>query len=126
MPQLKYSGFVHYSRSLGFNYNHAPILWCDNFFAIYLIANPVFYARTKHIEIDYHFVRERITSGESQVRFISSADQVADVLTKGLSFHRFNFLRAKLSVGQASPNLQGRVNHSIKVVETNSPATTKS
>jgi histone deacetylase 1/2 len=59
-----------------------PVLWCDNLGATYLSANPVFHARTKHIEIDFHFVREKVALGALHVRFIASADQIADVFAK--------------------------------------------
>jgi histone deacetylase 1/2 len=59
-----------------------PVLWCDNLGATYLTANPVFHARTKHIEVDFHFVREKVAQGALDVRFVSSADQVADAFTK--------------------------------------------
>jgi histone deacetylase 1/2 len=55
-----------------------PVLWCDNLGATYLTANPVFHARTKHIEVDFHFVREKVALGALEVRFVSSADQIAD------------------------------------------------
>ena len=42
----------------------------------------MFHARTKHIEIDFHFVRERVAAGALEVKFISSGDQLADVFTK--------------------------------------------
>lgn len=62
----------------------APVLWCDNLGATYLTANPVFHARTKHIEVDFHFVKQIVTNKALEVRFVSSKDQVADIFTKAL------------------------------------------
>ena len=76
----------------------APILWCDNIRATYLSANPVFHARMKHIEIDFHFVREQVAARRLRVCIISSQDQTADLLTKALPKQRFQLLRSKLNV----------------------------
>ncbi|KAJ4753844.1 polyprotein [Rhynchospora pubera] len=75
-----------------------PTIWCDNIGATFLASNPIFHARTKHIEIDFHFCRERIINKEIQVRFLSSSDQIADALTKPLALSRFQFLCNKLTV----------------------------
>jgi hypothetical protein len=63
-------------------------LWCDNMGAKYLASNPIFHGRMKHVEIDYHFVRDRVLQKLLEVRFISTADQVADGFTKPLPHGR--------------------------------------
>jgi hypothetical protein len=85
---------------IGVVQGQAPTLWCDNLGAIFLTANPVFHARAKHIEIDFHFVREKVAAGELQVRFISSADQIADIFTKALP--RDAFVRLKYDLNLCS------------------------
>jgi histone deacetylase 1/2 len=69
-------------KELGIRQPRPPVLWCDNLGATYLTANPMFHARTKHIEVDFHFVKEKVAMGALDVRFVSSEDQVADAFTK--------------------------------------------
>jgi len=76
----------------------APIIWCDNLGATYLSMNLVFHARTKHVEVDYHFFRDRVAKKEIQIRFISSRDQLSDVFTKPLSTSSFTAFRFKFRV----------------------------
>jgi histone deacetylase 1/2 len=71
-------------RELGVRLREKPCLWCDNLGATYLSANPIFHARTKHIEIDFHFVRERVAENRLAIKFISTKDQIADGFTKAL------------------------------------------
>ena len=59
-----------------------PVLHCDNISALYMTINPVFHARSKHIELDYHFVRERVALGLLVTKHVPSANQVADIFTK--------------------------------------------
>ena len=81
-------------KELGIAQDKSSCLWCDNLGATYLSANPVFYASTKHIEVDFHFVRERVANKQLEIRFIASKDQVADGFTKALpvkSFENFKY-----------------------------------
>ena len=96
-------------RELGVFISSKPVVWCDNIGATYLSANPVFHARTKHVEIDYHFIREKVQQKSLDVRFISSRDQLADGLTKPLVSAKFSFMRDKLNVVLSPLSLQGRV-----------------
>ncbi|PKU65758.1 Retrovirus-related Pol polyprotein from transposon TNT 1-94 [Dendrobium catenatum] len=82
--------------------NSATIIHCDNTSAIALTNNPVLHARTKHIEIDHHFIRHHVTHGNINIAHLSSADQIADILTKSLPINKFNYLRSKLTI--CSPN----------------------
>jgi hypothetical protein len=75
-------------HELGIKQPRTACLWCDNIGATYLTANLVFHARMKHIEVDYHFVCERVANKLLEIRFISSGDQVADGLTKPLSVRK--------------------------------------
>jgi histone deacetylase 1/2 len=83
---------------LGVSQSRAACLWCDNIGATYLSKNPVFHARTKHIEVDYHFVRERVARKLLDIRFIPSGDQVADGFTKSLSTRQLGIFRRNFNL----------------------------
>lgn len=69
--------------------DYAIKLYCDNQSAIRLAENPIFHARTKHVEVHYHFIREKVLQGEIKMKYINTEGQVADVFTKGLSSSKF-------------------------------------
>ncbi|GKC78189.1 ribonuclease H-like domain-containing protein [Tanacetum coccineum] len=69
------------------------IVYCDNVSAIYLSSNPVQHQRTKHIEIDIHFVRDLVTTGHIRVLHVPSRYQYADIFTKGLPTALFDEFR---------------------------------
>ncbi|XP_021713913.1 uncharacterized protein LOC110682017 [Chenopodium quinoa] len=76
----------------------ATIVYCDNVSAIYLSVNPVQHQRTKHVEMDIHFVREKVALGQVRVLHVPSRYQFADIFTKGLPRELFLEFRCSLSV----------------------------
>lgn len=73
-------------------------IWCDNVSAIELAKNLVYHSRTKYIELDIHFIKDKVLAKELEVNYIPSEEQIVDILTKPLTFIHFNYFRAKLNV----------------------------
>ena len=90
--------------------SHVPVLWCDNASTIALFANPVFHSRTKHIEVNYHYVREKVLRRDLCVHFVSSKDNLVDKFTKPLPSPSFLLQRRKLLLDASPSCLRGDVN----------------
>jgi hypothetical protein len=87
-----------------------PKLWCDSIGATYMSVNLVFYVRTKHGKINFHFVRDRFANKSLEILFIPSSDQLADVLTKPLVSTWFQRLCFKLNARSLPLTLQEGIN----------------
>ena len=85
-----------------------------------IATNPVFHDRTKHIEVNYHFVREKVLKHDVMLKFISTHDQLVDLFTKSLPSPRFNWLTSKL-MWKFPLRLRGDESHS-STGSTRSPA----
>ena len=82
-------------------------VWCDNVSAIELAKNPIYHSRTKHIELDMCFIRDKVLAKELEIKYIPSEEQIPDILTKPLTFIHFNYFGAKLNVQPCPLNLRG-------------------
>jgi len=87
-------------REIGISSPCIAKLWCDNMGAKYLSSNPVFHARTKHIEVDFHFVRERVLKKLLEIDYVPTGDQIADGFTKALSVRQLENFKHNLNLGR--------------------------
>ena len=86
----------HLLQELRFGKDEQMKLICDNQAALHIASNPVFHEKTKHIEVDCHFIREKIASGCIATSFVNSNDQLADIFTKSLRGPRIKYICNKL------------------------------
>ncbi|KAL5854297.1 hypothetical protein ACOSQ4_004099 [Xanthoceras sorbifolium] len=88
--------------------DYAVPFYCDNQSAIRLAENPIFHARTKHVEVHYHFVREKVLQEEIEMRQVKIDEQVADLFTTSLSIGKFENFRGQLGMVQRMrANIEG-------------------
>ena len=86
----------HLLQELRFEKDEKMKLICDNQAALHISSNPVFHDMTKHIEVDRHFIREKIASGCISTSFVNSNDQLADIFTKSLRGPKIKYICDKL------------------------------
>ena len=86
----------HLLKELRYGKDEQMKLIYDNQAALHISSNPVFHERTKHIEVDCHFIREKITSGCITTSFVNSNDQLVDIFIKSLRGPRIKYMCDKL------------------------------
>jgi hypothetical protein len=87
-------------KDYGLVFDKVPLL-CDNESAIKIAHNPVQHTRTKHIDIRHHFIREHVSSGDIELSYVATKDNLADIFTKPLDEARFRELRHELNIVDA-------------------------
>ena len=79
-------------------YDETILTYCDNKSAIGISKNPVMHSKTKHIPINYHFLREQVAEKNIKVEYVGTKEQVAEIFTKPLPREAFEYLRQRLRV----------------------------
>lgn len=93
----------------------ATCINCDNQSAIKLAHNPVYHARTKHVELQYYFVREKIMSKEIGLIFCNTKDNVADIFTKPLCKIKFEVFRSQLGIVENPFSIKGGCENNAEI-----------
>jgi hypothetical protein len=84
-------------RDFGVNFDRVPLM-CDNTNAISVAKNPFFHKKMRHIERRHHFLRDHVKKGDTEMRYIDTERQLADIFTKPLDSSRFADLRGGIGV----------------------------
>jgi hypothetical protein len=90
---------LRFLREIGYDISDQNVIYCDNQSAIALARNPEHHARTKHIDIQYHFVRNCVEDGTTRLEYCPTEDMVADGLTKALGPERHRKLAKLMGMG---------------------------
>ncbi len=91
----------------------APVvIYCDNISSILLANNPVYHVKTKHIEVHYHFIREKVLVKEINLIHVNTEDQVVDIFTKALDTDKLRKFRKMFGVLEVDLSLRGNVENS--------------
>ena len=88
-------------KDYGIHLKQVP-LYCDNESAIKLSKNPVQHSKTKHIQIDHHFLRDHVNKEDINIIHVNTKEQLADIFTKPLDEKRFCKLRCELNILESS------------------------
>jgi hypothetical protein len=92
------------------------VIYCDNIGSILFANNPVYHVRTKHIEVHYHFIREKVLAREINLIHVNTKDQVAHIFTKVLGTNKLRKFRKMLSVLEVDLNLRGMLKIQAQLV----------
>jgi len=97
---------------LGQSVDAPVVIYCDNINNILFANNLVYHARTKHIEVHYHFIREKVIGKKIDLIHVSTENQVADIFTKALGTDKLKKFRQMLGVLEVDLSLRGSVENS--------------
>jgi hypothetical protein len=97
---------------LGQSVDALVVIYCDNINIILLANNLVHHAKTKHIEVHYHLIREKVIVKEIDLNHVSIEDQVANIFTKALGTNKLKKFRKMFGVLEVDLSLKGSVENS--------------
>jgi len=93
------------------------VIYCDNISNILLANNPVYHVRTKHIEVQYHFIREKFLARKINLIHVSTKNQVVDIFTEALSTNKLRKFRKMLGVLKVDLSLRGVLRIQVQLVK---------
>jgi len=88
------------------------VIYYDNISSILLANNPVYHARTKHIEVHYHFIRKKVVAKEIDFIHVNTENQVVNIFTKALDTDKLRKFKKMFGVLKVDLSLRGSVENS--------------